>query len=110
MINQVKTLLGITDDVQDELLSVIEENTIALFNLITHQHFTNNSIPEDFRFMIIEVMIKRYNRIGNEGMSQERQADLLQVFEKSDFDEYMTWINAEFDLVPEREKGRVLWR
>ena len=110
MINRVKTLLGILDHEQDELLRVIEENTIALFNLITNKRFTQETLPKEFDFMIIEVMIKRYNRIGNEGMSQERQADLLQVFEKSDFDEYMEWIDLKFGLTPAREKGRVFWR
>lgn len=106
MIKCVKTLLGIIDSDQDELLSVIEANTIALFKLITGVDY----VPMELEFMVIEVMVKRYNRIGNEGMSQERQADLTQVFEKSDFDEYQALLDKCFELTPQREKGRVVWR
>lgn len=102
----VKTLLGIDDQLQDALLEQIQANTIALFKAKTGA----KAVPESLEFMIIEVMVKRYNRIGNEGMLQERQADLLQVFDQSDFDVYKDILDREFRPPDTRQRGAVLWR
>lgn len=105
-IERVKVLLGIQDKLQDALLAEIEDNTVALFKAITG----DITVPEAFEFMIREVMVKRYNRIGSEGMSQERQSDMTLVFDKSDFNDYMDILNSRYKPPDERERGGVFWR
>lgn len=53
--------------------------------------------------------MKRYNRIGNEGMTQERQADLLHVFESSDFGQYDAILDDYYKKDEGRAKGGVFW-
>lgn len=105
-IKRVKTLLGIDDDLQDSLLEEIQDNTIALYIALTGA----DAVPSDHDFMIREVMVKRYNRLGNEGMSQERQADMLQVFNSDDFSEYKDILLARYKPPDTRQKGGVFWR
>lgn len=102
----VKVLLGIEDKLQDKLLEQIRSNTVALFKAKTGA----KEVPDHLDFMIVEVMVKRYNRIGNEGMLQERQDDLLQVFDQSDFDVYKDILDREFRPPDTRQRGAVLWR
>lgn len=103
---RVKTLLSINDKLQDSLLEEIQDNTIALYKALTGA----DTVPSDHDFMIREVMVKRYNRLGNEGMSQERQADMLQVFNSDDFSEYKDILNAVYHPPDTRQKGGVFWR
>lgn len=84
LIDNVKILLGINDDLQDELLEVIEKITIQHFKLKTKL----SEVPEHLEFVIVEVMIKRFNRIGAEGMSSKTIEGASVSFSQSDFDEY----------------------
>lgn len=104
-ITRAKTLIGIDDAVQDELLEEIQANTVDLYKAVTGAH----QVPESHAFMIVEVMVKRYNRIGNEGMTQERQADLLHVFESSDFGQYDAILDDYYKKDEGRVKGGVFW-
>lgn len=95
LVRRAQLLIGLAPDEQVELLTEIKENTEALFRAITGAA----TIEPRFSFMLVEVMVKRYNRIGAEGMSQERQVDLLHVFQQDDFEPYMELLNREFGLL-----------
>lgn len=92
IIEQVKTLLGISDDLQDNLLSVIQMLTESHFKAYSKQ----DNIPENLNYIIVEVMVKRFNRIGSEGMSSQTVEGLNMAFELDDFAEYAKVIQGQF--------------
>ena len=92
IIEQVKTLLGISDDLQDNLLSVIQMLTESHFKAYSKQ----DNIPENLNYIIVEVMVKRFNRIGSEGMSSQTVEGLSMAFELDDFSEYDKVIHRQF--------------
>lgn len=92
IIEQVKALLGIDDDLQDNLLSVIQNLTEAHFKAYSKQ----DSIPESLNYIIVGVMVKRFNRIGSEGMSSQTVEGLSMDFELDDFAEYDKVIQRQF--------------
>lgn len=92
IIEQVKTLLGISDDLQDNLLSVIQMITESHFKAYSKQ----DNIPENLNYIIVEVMVKRFNRIGSEGMSSQTVEGLSMAFELDDFVEYDKVIHRQF--------------
>lgn len=106
---ETKILLGIPNDdtEQDNVLEQIEKNTIALFKAKTG----SESIPNDLSFIIIEVMIKRYNRLGAEGMTSTTRTDLTTNFCSSDFDEYEDILKARFNTASENiiTPGRMMF-
>lgn len=51
-------------------------------------------IPEKLEYIVTDICIKRFNRIGNEGMSSYSQEGQSMTFPDSDFDEYQGEINA----------------
>lgn len=92
IIEQVKTLLGISDDLQDNLLLVIQMLTESHFKAYSKQ----DNIPENLNYIIVEVMVKRFNRIGSEGMSSQTVEGLSTAFELDDFAEYGKVIHRQF--------------
>lgn len=84
--SDVKTLLnGSVDD----KLEVIERRTNERLKAIIGV----NEIPPELDHISFEVTMKRFNRIGNEGMSSYSQEGLSVVFPESDFNEYSSEIN-----------------
>ena len=66
-LEDVKTLLSITDNEQDDLLSKIIDNTEK--RLLTFLPLNEQVIPQRLDFVVEEVAVKRYNRVGAEGMT-----------------------------------------
>ncbi|MGT2683381.1 phage head-tail connector protein [Streptococcus porci] len=110
VIENVKVLLGIPKDdtEQDGLLSEIEQNTIDLFKAKTGE---KNEVPSQFLFMVKEVIVKRYNRIGSEGMSSTSQTDLSMTFDNTDFDEYQEILDKYYATVNKDRirQGKMIW-
>ena len=92
-LDDLKTMLQLTTDKQDSLLKLIIKNTeqALSFKLSLSE---NESIPEDLAFIALEVCVRRYNRISNEGMASYSQEGQSITFNSSDFDDFMDDINA----------------
>ena len=68
-------------------------------------------IPERFSYMIKEVAVKRYNRIGAEGMTSEAVDGRSNAYELNDFKEYEAIIDNYFNArTRTKRKGCVLLR
>lgn len=94
VLENVKKLLSINDDRQDELLEIIINNTEK--RLISLLPLETEEIPERLEYIVEEVSVKRFNRVGAEGMTQESVDGRSNTFQSNDFDEYMDVIDALF--------------
>lgn len=65
MLERLRMILNVKD--QDELLTEIL--TLAVEKLTTYLGET--SVPTQFEWIVIELAVQRYNRIGSEGMVSE---------------------------------------
>ncbi|KAA4132191.1 phage head-tail adapter protein [Parabacteroides distasonis] len=92
IIEQVKALLDIDDNLQDNRLSVIQNLTEAHFKAFSNQ----DTIPEKLQYIIVEVMVKRFNKLGSEGMTTQNVEGLSMTFEIDDFSEYEKVIKQHF--------------
>lgn len=92
-LSDLKTMLQLTTDKQDSLLNLIIKNTeqALSFKLSLSE---DESIPENLAFIALEVCVRRYNRISNEGMASYSQEGQSITFNSSDFDDFMDDINA----------------
>lgn len=92
-LSDLKTMLQLTADKQDSLLNLIIKNTeqALSFKLSLSE---DESIPTDLAFIALEVCVRRYNRISNEGMASYSQEGQSITFNSSDFDDFMGDINA----------------
>lgn len=93
-LDNVKLLLSINDDLQDDLLKKIIDNTEK--RLISLLPVDIEQVPDRLEYIVEEVAVKRFNRVGAEGMTQESVDGRSNTFQNNDFDEYLDVINALF--------------
>ena len=90
-LENVKLLLSIKDDLQDKLLMRIIDNTEK--RLISLLPIGIEEVPDRLEYIVEEVAVKRFNRVGAEGMTQESVDGRSNTFQANDFDEYMDVID-----------------
>ena len=86
LLNRVKILLGISEN--DELVNeIIELTKDKILNYINKAE-----LPHELEFVLIELAIKRYNRIGSEGIASE-SVDGKSVSYEDDFESYKHYLD-----------------
>lgn len=85
-------MLQITDDKRDPILELIKKNTEQALRFKLGLK-ASDDLPTELDYIGLEVAIKRYNRIANEGMSQYSQEGETITFKANDFDEFADDIN-----------------
>ncbi|WP_313310170.1 phage head-tail connector protein [Lactococcus taiwanensis] len=106
--------MAITDDLKkllggssDERLEVIEKRTRE--RLLLNLGYNVKEVPTELEYVVLEVSLKRFNRIGQEGMQSYSQEGLSMTFSESDFDEYANEIES-WRISKETEGDRKLGR
>ncbi len=105
-IERIKTLLGIEDELQDKALKIIIENvTSHLSSMI------KKDVPEKLNFVIEEIAIRRFNRLGTEGMKAESvEGHKIDFYDlEKDFVPYLDIIDQYVDDPDEPKRGKVLF-
>lgn len=96
-LEDVKLLIGLNDDKQDKQLSKIIDVTER--RLISMLPKDVKAVPDTLKWIVEEVAVKRYNRIGAEGMSSESVDGRSSKYQENDFDEYLSIIEDEFPAI-----------
>lgn len=106
MLEKIKTLLGITDDLQDGVLNIIIENVEGHLT-----YLLGKEVPLNLKFIVTEIAVMRYNKLGSEGMKSElvegHRVDFHEP--KDDFRPYLSIIEIEADKGKEEERGKVIF-
>lgn len=102
ILENVKELLGNPKNIDDKLNVIIELTQKRLGNLLSVKE-----VPEELEYIVIEVSVIRFNRIGSEGVSSHSVESESMSFNDDDFDSYdkdiRSWLNNQSDL----KKGSV---
>lgn len=108
MLKKIKTLLGVTDTLQDDVIALIIENVNShLFVLL------GKAVPPELEFISIEISIRRFQRLGSEGMKSElvegHRVDFYDL--DKEFDPYLKIIESHKEVEPEPApvRGKVLF-
>ncbi|MCC8177362.1 MAG: phage head-tail connector protein [Bacteroidales bacterium] len=89
MLDDVKTLLGIEDDDLDEKLNIMIKTAGArVLSLLEAEE-----VPEELEYIVCELTVSRFNRLGNEGMSTFSQDGESMTY-GNDLEPYMDAIDA----------------
>lgn len=94
MLEKLEILLGfheedITPELEEKLELILESVQARLKNLLGGME-----IPGSMEYIVIEVAISRFNRIGSENMSSHSVAGESTTYIENDFDPYMDEIQA----------------
>lgn len=92
-LTELKTMLGLADDTRDALLSLIIKTTVQAlrFKLALTP---SEPFPSDLSYIALEVCVKRFNRLKNEGMASYSQEGESITFNSNDFDDFQADIDA----------------
>ena len=107
MLERIKTLLGIEDDLQDAVILEIITNVTSHLSMLL-----GKPVPEELEFITIEISIRRFQRLGSEGFKSElvegHRVDFYDL--KDEFIPYMAIIESQKDCEPaEPSRGKVLF-
>lgn len=107
MLERIKTVLGIEDTLQDDVLDILISNvTSHLKGLI------GKDVPTDLNYIVEEITIRRYNRVGSEGMKTDSvEGDRVEFYDlKDEFVPYLDIIESYKDKpIVEAKRGRVMF-
>lgn len=105
MLNNIKMMLGIASDdtARDDLLKLIISSAIARLTML----LGGFEPPESLDYIIVDVAIRRFNRIGSEGMSSHTVEGESITFSDSDFAGFEDDIQAFLETQNGSKKGRV---
>lgn len=106
MLENIKTLLDIKDDLQDPVLKIIIGNVSAHL-----QALLDKEIPKELNFIVEEISIRRFNRLGTEGMKSESvEGHNITFYDlKDEFVPYESIIAAHKDPPEKPGRGRVMF-
>ena len=105
MLEELKVFLGIpeSDTSLDPKLNLILSITKSRLKAL----LGGQEPPEELNYIITEVSVIRFNRIGSEGSSSHSVEGESQTFTEDDFaayrDDIQTWLNGQADA----KKGRL---
>lgn len=84
ILREVKLSLGLSSSDKDELLlSFIKRSTQQILNYIR-----SNELPIQLEYIVIELVIARYNRIGSEGINSENSDGVSFSYNNNLLDSY----------------------
>jgi len=104
MKDRIKTMLGIEDDLQDDVLDVL------ISNVSSHlKSLLGKDIPEHLEFIVEEITVRRFNRLGTEGMQSESvEGHSITFYDlNKEFDPYLIIIENEKDDDGIARRGKV---
>ena len=106
IIKNIKTLLGIKDNLQDPVLNIIISNVSAHLKALL-----GKEIPVELNFIVEEISIRRFNRLGTEGMKSESvEGHNITFYDlKDEFVPYEAIIAEHKDPPEKPGRGRVIF-
>ena len=103
MLENLKKLLGIEGTETDAVLKLIVANATARLTML----LGGLEPPEPLNYIIMDVSIARYNRIGSEGLSSHSVEGESLNFVADDFGPFADDIQAYLDSQTEAKRGKV---
>lgn len=105
MLENIKELLGIAKDdtSMDSRLNIIISATKSRLKVL----LGGMDVPDTLGYIVTDVSIMRFNRIGSEGLSSHTVEGENLSFSNNDFESYMDDIQSYLDCQKENKKGKV---
>ena len=91
-LEDLKTMMEIKTDTQDDVLNLIIKNTTQALRFKLGLR-TDETFPSELAYIALEVCVRRYNRRKNEGMTSYEQEGQSFTFKSNDFDDFADDIN-----------------
>lgn len=102
----VKLRIGLDDKLQDELLNeLIEDATARVLAYINQDGIVNQAVPYAVTWVIKDVVVKMYNRIGDEGKQSGTEGNVSNTWEAIDLSKYADALDVYRESSQSRRPG-----
>ena len=89
LLDSVKLRIGLNDTQQDELLNdIIEDATARVMAYINQDGVTAQTLPEAVFWVVKDVVVKMFNRIGDEGKQSGTEGSVSNTWQEIDLSQY----------------------
>lgn len=109
MLETIKKLLGLTGTGSDELLGAIIGLTTSRLKVLLGG---TDTVPDKLSYIVTEVSIRRFNRIGSEGLQSHSVEGETMTWPDDDFapfdDDIQAYLDAQKDAGTNRGRVRFL--
>ena len=87
ILNRIRLMINVEG--REELLQEI----IRLVAMPVLLYIKQDEIPTELEWIVVELAIKRYNRIGAEGFTEEKSDNIQNRYEENIINEYMSFLD-----------------
>jgi hypothetical protein len=102
-LEKIKNLLGLKDSDSDDVLNTIVDLTEARLQ----SKIGESAVPDSLSYIVVEVSVARFNRIGSEGLASHSVEGESMSFSDDDFSKFENDIQAYIDKQDDATIGRV---
>lgn len=107
ILQNVKAVLGIQDNLQDQVLTIIINNTKSHLKVWLKKHAELDEIPSELNFIIEEMVINRFQKLGSEGMKSESVEGRSVTYREDEFKPYLSILET---YIPKQDgSGKVMF-
>ena len=103
MLDDLKLMLGIKDSSQDDLLELVINNVTQRLCILIGE----KELPKELEYIVSEVSVIRFNRIGSEGYSSHSVEGESMSWSDDDFAGYANEIQAYINESDTNKTGKV---
>lgn len=108
-LENVKTMIGIDDSLQDPAIQLIINNVQAHLGIWLKKYAGLDSIPLELLFIVEEMAIVRFNRRGSEGAKSESVEGHSVTYNEDDFLPYLPILNTYIPVTITEKPGKVMF-
>ena len=106
ILDSIKLRIGLTDTVQDNLLSdLIDDATARVLTYINQDGVVNQIVPDSVAWVIKDIVVKMYNRIGDEGKQSGTEGNVSNTWESIDLSQYADALDVYRESSQSRRPG-----
>lgn len=106
ILDSVKLRIGLADTMQDDLLNeLIEDATARVLAYINQDGVVNQTVPDAVTWVIKDVVVKMYNRIGDEGKQSGTEGNVSNTWEAIDLSQYADALDVYRESSQSRRPG-----
>lgn len=102
----VKLRIGLADTLQDDLLNdLINDVNARVLAYINQDGVINQTVPTAVTWVIKDVVVKMYNRIGDEGKTASGEGNVSNTWETIDLSQYADGLDVYRESSQSRRPG-----
>lgn len=98
MLEKLKLMLNIKDNSKDDLLTILLAQATNKVNLATN----STTLPTQLEWIVVEMAIRRYNKLGSEGVASESVDGISKSYEgeATELDAYTSYLASYSSVNP----------